>query len=531
MLRFVLLTLVAVATTSPTAASADPPFPRISPVLRFQCNTYEALQLKKQLQATWGDNVDIPETVSSLLEMGGAQVPKRDGQVAVQVNFTQSKKGYIQEIVVPATATVLKELLDNESTTSLTVGDYVGIIHAAITGSDDNQMSAEDAFAAYGENLRKTLHNVDADPIPDVLRYESYPSQLKATYARTKIQGLMASAATLAQRRDGEDESIHRVRSVGAQFLIESGQICLEHLEQFTVAMQRVESDRSAEVSLSLKTNRKSPLAAAFDDVGQVRNRSLSYLHPDYQDFAAIALPIPDLLADPAVLAGILRMTPLAQEFGESPVLDAVFERLSESACQSNMIEVLVQSIPCSDGSTSLAIVCPLRDGQAGSLERSGIQQVGFSPSPNDVERGTCYRLTPSLVDIDTPHYSLDIAETEECIAFLIGTDAANSTFRTIIQRDFDESPAARRYGTSAIAADVSLSAEWASRILRISNDWKGCKSKQPLKTRLTVFTDVDQGKLEVIARFEEDAALMGALYVDLVWASAMESGFEWLVE
>ncbi len=530
MLRFALLMLVAVVTTCSIGTSADAPFPPINPVFRLQSNTYEALQLQKQLQSTWGESADIPDSIGMFLELYGDNGPEHDQQVVIQLNFTQSKKGFVQEIIYPATSPVLEELSGDENTKWITVGDYAGVIQAAISGTDDEQLDSEVAFAAYGEHLRKTAQGVNDDPLSGVLRYEFYPTQLRNTYAHSKLRSLVALAATLAQRRDNEEPDAHAVRSAGIRFLTDAGQMCLQHLDTMAVGLRRGDDEQSVEATIEFETTRKSPLADVFKQVGQVRNRSFSYLHPAHAGLASVALPLPEALADPVVLSELIGSTPFV-EVDSFPILEAVIQGLCNSCCQVGRFEVLAQTVPCNDKTSALATVFPLRDGQVGALSQSSIQQVAITSSDFHFDGGAAWCLTPDLMNDDGHQYSLHIAESENCIAFLIGTDAAHPVYRDILQRDFNEPPAARRYANSAIAIDLPLDSEWPSRLLDLDDLWVQIKSNQEPKTRLTTFVDVHADKLEVVTRFEDDAALFGALYMELLLESALEDAFEWLFE
>lgn len=531
MLRFALLMLVAVVTTCSIGTSADAPFPQITPVFRLQTNTYEALQLQKQLQSTWGESADIPDSIGMFLGMHGEYVPEQNQQVVIQVDFTQSGKGFVQEIIYPATLDILEQLSGDDNTKWITVGEYAGMIQAAISGTEDEQLNSEDAIAAYGEHLRKTAQGVNDDPLSGVLRYEFYPTQLRNTYADSKLRSLIALAATLAQRRDNEEPDAHAVRSAGIRFLTDSGQMCLQHLDTMAVGLRRDNNEQSVEATIEFETTRKSPLADVFKQLGQVRNRSLSYLHPAHEGLASVALPLPEALADPVVLTRLIGSTPFVEEMDSSPILEAVIQRLCNSCCQVGRFEVLAQTVPCNDKSSALAIVFPLRDGQVGALSQSGIQQVGITSSDFHFDGGAAWCLTPDLMNDGGHQYSLHIAESESCIAFLIGTDAAHPVYRDILQRDFKESPAAGRYANSAIAIDLPLNSEWPSRLLDLDDLWGQLKSNQEPKTRLAAFVDVHTDKLQLVTRFEDDAALFGALYMELLLESALEDAFEWLFE
>jgi|GEM_PF-6812279 len=531
MLRFALLMLVAVVTTSSIGTSADDPFPPINPVFRLQSNTYEALQLQKQLKSTWGESADIPDSIGMFLELYGDNGPEHDQQVVIQANFTQSKKGFVQEIIYPATSPVLEELSGDKNTKWITVGDYAGVIHAAISGTEDEEPNSEVSLAAYGEHLRKTAQGVNDNPLSGVLRYEFYPTQLRNTYAYSKLRSLIALAATLAQRRDNEEPDAHALRSAGIRFLTDAGQMCLQHLATMAVGLRRGDNEQSVEATIEFETTRKSPLTDVFKQVGQVRNRSLSYLHPAHEGLVSVALSLPEALADPVVLTGLIGSIPFVEEMDSFPILEAVIQRLCNSCCQVGRFEVLAQTVPCNDKSSALAIVIPLRDAQVGALSQSGIQQVGMASSDFHFDGGAAWCLTPDLMNDGGHQYSLHIAESESCIAVLIGSDAAHPVYRDILQRDFNESSAARRYANSAIAIDMPLNSEWPSQLLDLDDLWAQRKSKLELKTRLTALVDVTDSKLEVVTRFEDDAALFGALYMELLLESALEDAFEWLFE
>lgn len=531
MLRFALLILIAGAVTSPNSDSADAPFPRISPIFRIQSNTYEALQLKKQLQVTWGDNTDLPEGVFMYEGFLEGESPRTSWQVAAQVNLMQTKKGVVQEIIMPATADTLDELPDNYSNALIRSGDYVGFIQASITDGDTEELTPQAALRTFGENLLTTLHDIDANPVLDILRVEFYPTRLRNTFAHSKLRAWIASAATLAQRRDNEEPDAHAVRSAGIRFLTDAGQMCLQHLATMAVGLRRGDNEQSVEATIEFETTRKSPLTDVFKQVGQVRNRSLSYLDPAHEGLVSVALSLPEALADPVVLTRLIGSIPFVEEMDSFPILEAVIQRLCNSCCQVGRFEVLAQTVPCNDKSSALAIVIPLRDAQVGALSQSGIQQVGMASSDFHFDGGAAWCLTPDLMNDGGHQYSLHIAESESCIAVLIGSDAAHPVYRDILQRDFNESSAARRYANSAIAIDMPLNSEWPSQLLDLDDLWAQRKSKLELKTRLTALVDVTDSKLEVVTRFEDDAALFGALYMELLLESALEDAFEWLFE
>jgi len=502
-------------------------------VFRAQANLFESQRLIEQLQATWGEDCDLPAMLSMWSEMynGDSGEPLQPGsRCAMQLCLARTGSTLLGSSILHQDLPGIKGALAGlDPGVYILSSGYVGFTNATGMANDDDNATPAECIEAYGDELITTMQDIARHPVRDAIRFEFYPSNLNDTFARSQIQGLIASAHTYAQRGDNEDVTEHARRLAFVRTLTDAGQICLKDLDEVALGLRRGERDDSVEWDVTLQAARKSELAAAFGDFGELRNRCLSWLHPDHDGFVAVTLPVPEPLQDPAALLAVyttLLSPPPGDEF---TVVTSLIERLAESTSESQTFELLMQTIPCNDESSAFVIVLPLRSGWAGSPIAAEVQQAGFTAPVSEIDGYPCHRLADSVFTTVTLEYALDVVETETCVAILVGTDAARSAFRSIVRRDFDECPKAARYLNSAIAADFSLSGEWPARFLDLTDLWADRKSDNPLKTRMTASVQVRGEEFTGQLRFENDAALLGALLMDLAGELLFDNAFEWL--
>lgn len=534
-MRITLLSLVICITASSLARSGDPPLPRAIPVFRLQCDIFEGVTLNRQFQAVWGDDAGLPD----VLEISGQfsdEVGLEEGwQILQQFDLCKTGRGYVASVVVPRRSHAVLEESDDVRNQLTVHGEYAAVAFGKYgdrvfePDSDDYDRFRQ----AYAPNLRAALQHVADSPTRDVARFDVFPARLKATFVRPRLEGLLASALTWAQRGDDEPEAAHAVRSAGVQFLTDLAAMCLSDLDLLSVGFRRGATEGTVQASFFAEAHRNSELHAAMSDFGEVRNRSLSYLHPGHEGFLAITLPLPDKLAEALAHPYFANFADSDYGFsigGAKSVAGREMRRVRESVSASQKVELLVQTLPCADGSTATVFIIPLRAGSAGDRETTGIRHAAYTQSDSEIDGHPVYLVPDFDAGVPEHSYSLRIVETDHCVAAFVGTEPAQSLFRGVIQRDFEEPPGARRFSRSAVAIDMPLSCPILRDVLDIDLLPESLEDGEPLQSRMTLNVSVDGPDFTITADFEKHATLLGCALMELPF-SALEAGLESLTD
>ncbi len=511
-------------------ADGDPP--RAVPVFRLQAFPAAATAIRERFEAA----VENTDAVSSLLEFGeeiaGQQELPRDAKIMYQIDLFAGQQGYLASIAVPALSTASEEFetAENEGP-SLTVrsGDYV-----LKQWTEESEAETEGKPAVrvdlYRQNALDSLHYLENNSNTDAIRVEFLVSDLKSTSAYPHIRAQIASALTFAQRRDNEPALFHAVRSAGVRAVTQLATMCLSDLESLSVGLRHEQSRQTIEAVISARVHRRSDLLTELNDLRQLRNRSLSWLHPDHDGFATVCFPVPGAVQEaldqlnPQELEELeeLVQVGLADEFPLFPWLPV--SRLLDSVRTTSTLECLVQLFKSSDGAPVVLCVIPLR-----GESRGVIRQAGYLETGAEIDGHSIWRIPEFSVNLHGVACEVFAVETDNCFAMMLGPASAQELLTETIRRDFDESPAARRVSRRMLAVDLPLD-HGIFTALYGSDGLSHASGDQPPQSRMQMDLLFEDSQLILTTSFEQHAATAGLELVDLPFAVLLE-GFEWLVE
>lgn len=492
--------------------AGEPDFPTAEPVMRIHLNLLQLKELAKSFEATWRADQEQPELFDDFGDVLNGETPQPGWQVMYQIDLLANAPGYLIEMLLPQKAAVMEEYLNEVGLPASALqasGQHV--VTCALSSLDAEDQ--KDAYAilhdAYRNNMDQTLEYISRDPLRSVVRLDVLPANLLRTHARDRIRGVLASASTMAQQRDGESTADHALRAAAMQLAVDAGQSCLKDLSALRVEMGRGSASGEIEVQVSARAKKDSQLHRRFEDLRKTRNRSVSWLHPAHTGFLTVSLPFPQNVAEMLSARGNLQ--------GVSEILGRLIlslelmplAQLVDSRHGPGKLELLIQTLPCSDESTAVIWIWP---GPAETAE--AIRQVNWkNATPMTVAGYPAWQ--EDGLKVGDVSMKLTVVETEQCVAAVIGTNAALEMLVEVLRRDFKESATARRHTRSVLAADLPLNDPVLQEFQEYGDLMPPVDDEQTVEARLKIETFPEGRALTTTLSFQKHATVVGMKAMD----------------
>lgn len=492
--------------------ASEPVFPKAVPVVRYHLNPLELTRMAASHGAIWGAEKAKSELLENADDILEGQTPQPGWQVMQQIDLLQEVPGYMYELVCPRQTKMAQEVLKmgDIQEVQLTMDETHLVFCGLESGSiEDLDEKPGRVLSYYRSQLADTLAYLNARPLHRGVRIELLPSVILSTNARDRVRGALAMADTLAQQRDDELKSDQAVRAAMLQLAADAGQLCLSDAEALTleVGSGRVAGELEVEVRVAAKN--RSRLHQLLGDLEQNRNRSVQWLHPTHTGYFTVSLPCPDNVAQTLAERGHLHglSEKLGGMFWSLDLLPVA--RLMDSDRQEGKLELLVQTVPCSDGSSAAVWIWPCRNGQTDT-----IRQVSWlKPSSREIAGHPV--LQDGEVDLGDRRVRLSVVQTDQCIAAVIGTDAAPDMLEEILGRDYEESATARQLARSVVAADLGLDHPVLEEVLELSELLPTDRESEPVEARLKIRSEFDRTGSVVTLHVQKHASAIGMVALD----------------
>lgn len=518
-MRCIALLFVTVRLLGDVACAAEPQLPRAIPCFRLQINIAEASAFSKEFAAA----LEASDNLASVLEISESVTDgqlKPNAQVMYQYNLFTSRAGVLVDMAYPAD---LISATDAAGEAALLAESADYLVLAVFISDDDHD--SEPVRSAYSKNGQDVLNHITRHPTSDALRFEVLPSKLKSTHVESQLRAQMAAALTTAQQRDGELASTYALRSAVAQFGVDVAAMCLSDLESFAIGVGQDSDKQTVQVQCRSQVHQRSKLHELVGELGQRRNRVLSYLHPANNGYLAVSLPVPGLVADAlgqsglqgSLMGPLVLLLPPASHVPES--------RLIASICESNTLEFIAQSFEGPDGASALMYVVPLQGGTTGAFSGLTEGRTGL-----DVDGHPVVQIPGADLKISGQDFGTYLVETDSCFGLMICTRPALRLLAESIRRDFREHPAARQFSRSIATADFPLNNTVVQHLYDLEDLFPAITTEESPQARVQMHLAIDGDQILLTSNFEKDAAVVGMQLWDVA-IGAIVGGLERLID
>ena len=357
-----------------------------------------------------------------------------------------------------------------------------------------------------GTALRRLLQQTEQARSAKALSITSTPKALSRSAIKPFIDAQRATLATNAQQRDEEDSLMAIGRPLSYRMLNSMLSAVVDDTESFEYSFDYSLNDRRSTVELSFQTAKGSEFDRYIARLNQVRNRSLTYLHPDHTSFATIAVPLPELVTSVLPQLSIELFNGLELQAPDIVTFGQVVSQLVEA----NQAELMVQTIATSAESQLTIAILPLAS--ASSLESTSVQLVsGLGDQTWQKNVGEVGGWPVHKGEIDETDFYFTL--TDHCIAVMLGPEDSFGVLEKVVTRDFEESPDAARFARTAFAvqtSSVELSQiEWLSLPKRIMERLED-DGRSSLEDSIEFSIQTEPQKVSVRASFGPDALIAG---------------------
>jgi hypothetical protein len=342
------------------------------------------------------------------------------------------------------------------------------------------------------------------------------PRSIGQSALKPWINGLRAEMLTNAQRRNDDTDLEHVWNSMYQRSLVALLDTLFNDIENIEYSLAWSRHDHILTVELKIDARSKSPLDQYIARIKETGNRSLSWLHPDHTYFAAMSLPLPELVQETMPQFATVFSAAIKDSFGISQHSSREVDLLLNQFRERGIAQQLVQAIPAADGSTAVIGIIPLEGDIAFSpalLElASAIEDSQLETSITDFNGWPVHRLREPATEFDISG-DLYLVATDHSLAWMMGSEQALSVFENVVQRQYSADPTGDRFRRSAFAMQATLASladtVFAEEIRKyLPQDPEA--NRESLQDQIEVVIDTEPHSLLITARFQPDVCLPG---------------------
>ena len=472
-----------------------------------------------------GEDISDLELYEALEELGH---PAADSgfpttalfEVYITKSTLTSELGSGMDMVYPGGKNELLKIISDDDTKLTELQDDVLVVDDELTvvlGDGrfaiplvENEQRGDAQFS----RLRKLMDDVARHRSHKMLSISSRPSEIGRSTLKPLIDGLRATLLTQAQRRDDDDEFSDATRSLQQHSLVGLLDSFFNDCEEFEYSLNYDDADNTTDLQIRMVAKKKSETNRFIGQFASVRNRTLSWLHPDSAAFVSFSVPLPDLVTD--ALPKIMSEGFLAVE-SELNLTDHLIDpAVVEQFAGKKQFDAVLQAIP-TDERTAHILVLPLES--ANSLESTWLKLVSASGDIGvqlNVGEVGGWPLHAFYEDNDfwaqltsSPDAAFYCVMTDQCVAFLAGTADDISLFEQIVTRDFEPSERNNRFRQAAFAASIPTTFLNSLSLLELPTSIRHRITENGLSAiddDITVTLHAEPQTLVLNARFDADA-------------------------
>lgn len=473
--KTVAVLICVLATTSNIAALSDEPDLRVAGRVRGDLSQVikltDLIEADPVVQQTFVGEllVDMAEKLGKHREMIG-NAPLIEQGYAIggrnQMSYITISKELIRAFAGGAELEL--ESLNNPETATLD-GEPAAALETYVSGGQGfeatgNSSMTEKTLRQFLRTVCAEVENATSAPLFEAKIFPTIILQSPEIKAAVKL--MLAELLTDAQERDGESIGFSAYRNFRNHAFHQALKTVTEDIEEVTAGLRKFEDGYCTE--LIIKPRRKSNLSDYFTRLGEVRNRSLNWLHPDHDSFLTFCLPLPELVTERlAQLSEANRALMLLAGQDES-MADSV-TRWEKELAESKQIEWLQQSIPTEGGRTHVVIIPGQSSNEltetAIQLTSSGLKEA-WTPFVTTIADCPVHDVTPSATWAGMFFEGLSslaennvtyLVPTADCLMLVSGNpEDCLDVAQELIRREFDSPPQVRQYSRTAIAGEFS---------------------------------------------------------------------------
>lgn len=444
--------------------------------------------------------------------------------------------GYAFDIVLPGGREGLRALGEDDYEVS-EQGDDVFLVDNTPGVATDRYFAiaqiAEELIDSGDEitRLRRLIGECQDERLAPTISISARPATVARTFVQPALKAIRATLLTQAQRRDSEDEFTYLSRALYQKTAVSMFDALFEGFQEFEFAFKFEEDDRTCSVVARVEATQDSATHEYIRQVRGIRNRSLTWLHPEHDAFFSFSLPLPDQLREMLPALSRAMMAAVHREVGLGGAPGPAFERVMSQMAESGKAEFLWQMMSEGDAH-AMVLVFPLES--ASTLESTSIELISaidndaWQLNVGEIDGWPVHRLSEGgdlageLMTVEDLHWVL----TENCLAVILRNNAVSDpieSLRQVVTRDFEESSEAQRLSRSCLAASADarflakVDEEFLPKTIR---DRLETDSSLPLDDRATISVNADDRTIEMRATFERDAILCGVrvFEIGVIW-------------
>lgn len=430
--------------------------------------------------------------------------------------LTRPATEYYGDLVCPLHKGLAEEITKDSDTIKRGEGVYENDGMTVVLSDNSYGLSYGENLeysAADATRLKQLMKETAETSINNVCFIKSEPYKIGRSVLKPQLNAVRSMLHTQAQRRDDELELDYQARATYQRTLVSLLDAFFNETKSIEYALDFDANNPSVTLSITVNAVTGTALDKYVARIGSQRSRLLSYLHPDQRGFVSASIPLSEELASnlPRIMG--LGASAIAGMDATKPL--AGIEHALRQIEDEKSIECLVQALPGSDDTLSYIMIVPLRD--AASLNTPLIQLVSAVDDSNGkastelgrVGEWQAHNLNLGL-ESDSGEKQSFVVTTDDCIALCLATEGDMPVIQAVLERDFEETAAARRFQRSAFAFATTHSS------MKQLNDQLFDDSMLELKVpddesplpegRLELSLQTAPHQLTMTARFDNDA-------------------------
>lgn len=297
----------------------------------------------------------------------------------------------------------------------------------------------------------------------ELLTIESYPAVIGRSLLKNQLTGYRAVLDTAAQRQDDESDLDYSWRSLASGHLGKLVELFFRDAEKVTFKASNRDLANPFIFEVAVDCRKKSELLAYFQEMKRRRNRSLSWLHPNANAFATVALALPEQIQKQILTAGTVTAASFRDEAGLSVQAVGQTEGVFRGIAESGAFEILLQQIPFDAESECYVGVVPLASGSVFDSEL--VQLVSDQDSLTTITEidGWPVYLAEGWLGLDLGEGWVPcVVATDSMLSLVVFREADQekglALTAELIRREFSPARRGVRYANAILAAEFSLS-------------------------------------------------------------------------
>ena len=315
------------------------------------------------------------------------------------------------------------------------------------------QLDHEYSCTTTLSDLRKLLQTVEQDRLSKTFSISTRPRQTGRSNLQPILAVQKATLETNAQQRDKEDSLVAIGRPLSYRMLTGLFNAFFEDTENVEYSFDYSPHDQSSSVELKFAALKGSEFDRYISRLSQPRNRALSYVHPEHTSFAALSLPLPELLTNVLPDLSSESLKSLQQLAGTGVAPTPAIRQVMSQFAESRQLNYLIQTVKLPEQTQATVMVIPL--GAASTLESISVELISATNDGHwQSNFGNVGGWPVHRGKFDEFEFYFTL--TDQCVAVVIGPESSLGTLEKVVIRDFDETPSVSRLGRTALAVKTS---------------------------------------------------------------------------